>query len=81
MMGDGFGLGMGWMWLFSLILIVGIALLVIVAVRMLGGGIRDDRASAPARDAARRILDERFARGELTTEEYRERRRTLEEPR
>jgi putative membrane protein len=71
----------GWTWLFSLILITGVALLIVLAVRMLGGGIRDDRAATAARDAARRILDERFARGELTTEEYRERRRTLEDPR
>lgn len=82
MMGDGFGLGMGWMWLFGLILIIGIALLVVVAVRAVGGGVRrDDRAATAERGTARRILDERYARGELTTEEYRERLRTLEEPR
>ena len=82
MMGNGFGLGMGWMWLFGLILIVGIAVLVILAVRMLGSGVRgDDRTATPGRGAARRILDERYARGELTTEEYRERLRTLEERR
>jgi len=31
-------------------------------------------------DAARRVLDERFARGELSAEEYNERRQTLRAP-
>jgi putative membrane protein len=80
MMGNGFGLGMGWMWLFGLLTLIGIALLIAVAVRALGGGIRRDRGATNAqRSVARRILDERYARGELSTEEYRERLRTLHE--
>ena len=86
MMGDGFG--MGWGWLFGLLLLVGLGLLIVLAVRALGGGIsrdtRDreapprDRGSAqPAPGRAREILDERYARGELTTEEYRERLKIL----
>jgi putative membrane protein len=78
----GYGLGMGWSWLFGSIMIVGIALLVVVAVRAFGGGIRrDDGAATPQHGSARRILDERYARGELSTEEYREQLRTLGEPR
>lgn len=68
----GWGVG-GW-------LMMGLAMLVfwslvvaaiVVVVRALGhreGGRPDDAESA------RRILDERFARGELTEEEYRSRR-------
>jgi putative membrane protein len=80
MMGNGFA--GGWMWLFGLLLVVGIALIILVAVRALGGGIsRGNGASRPARSRAREVLDERYARGELTTEEYRERLRTLDEER
>lgn len=69
MMG-GTGWMMAWTWLFWLLLVIGIALLVLVAVRVFAGGI-----ARPG--AARRILDERYARGELSTEEYRERRDLL----
>ncbi|GAA1495182.1 hypothetical protein GCM10009628_01840 [Paeniglutamicibacter kerguelensis] len=69
---DGYGYGsmMGWTWLFWLLLVIGLVLLVIFAVRAFSGGARDGRS-------ARRILDERYARGEMTTEEYRERLKTL----
>lgn len=69
MMG-GYGWMMGWAWLFWLLLVIGLVLLGIVAVRAFTGGIGEDRS-------ARRILDERYARGEITTEEYRERLKTL----
>lgn len=86
MMGDGFG--MGWGWLFGLLFLVGLGLLIVLAVRALGGGIRRDTPAhnapldissspQPTRGSARQILDERYARGELTTEEYRERLQAL----
>ena len=79
----GFGSGMGWMWLFWLLLVVGVALVLVVAVRAVGGGLsRGDRGterSQQERTRARQLLDERYARGELTTDEYRERLRVLGE--
>ena len=80
----GTGSGMGWMWMFWLLLVVGIVLVVVVAVRALGGGIRRDGTPGggdgrPSRSRAREVLDERYARGELTTEEYRERLSALGE--
>ena len=71
----GFGWDMGWLWLFGPLTLIGIVLLVLVAMRVFGGGI--SRAGSPAaggqpRSSARQILDERYARGELTTEQYRE---------
>ena len=81
MMGSGFG--MGWMWLFWLLLVLGVGVLVVVAVRAVGGGIArptQDRRGAggrPEHDRARELLDERYARGDITTEEYRERRSAL----
>ena len=79
------GFGMGWMWLFWLLLVVGVVLLVVVAVRAFGGGgVRPtaDQPGAgarPERSRARHLLDERYARGEITTEEYRERLAALGE--
>jgi putative membrane protein len=82
----GYGFGGVWMWLFGLLVLLGVALLVVVAVRAFGGGISgpaspdDARDTTPPRQSrAREILDERYARGELTTEEYRERLQALDE--
>jgi putative membrane protein len=78
MWGDGWN--MSWMWLFGLLLLVGITLLIVLAVRAFGGGIRSgggSEAASPSR--ARQILDERFAKGELTAEQYREQVRVLRE--
>ena len=86
----GYGTNMGWMmWLWGVLLLVGIALLVLVAVRLSGTGRTSERHPVPpgltGRDAGRtraqQILDERFARGELTEEEYRGRLRVLGEDR
>ncbi len=86
MMGS-FGSGMGSMWLFALLALAGITLLVILVVRLLGGGLNRGRPAGgdvhgdgtPSRSRARQILDERFARGELTIEDYRERLQALGE--
>lgn len=65
----------GYCWLFGALLL-GLALLVVVvAVRGLRGGIsRSGDAAArdqpPIRSQATGILDERYARGELSTEGY-----------
>lgn len=81
----GMGMDMGWMWLFGLLVLLGVVLLVVLAVRAIGGGItrrtgsRDAAARPPARSRAREVLDERYARGELTSDEYRERLQTLGE--
>ncbi|MBE4720058.1 SHOCT domain-containing protein [Pseudarthrobacter sp. AB1] len=86
MMG-GYSSMMGSTWLFWALLIVGIVLLVILAARFFYGGMNrggTGRGEGPGTDgpatgasAARRILDERYARGELSTEEYRERLEVL----
>jgi putative membrane protein len=82
MMGNGFG-GVG-MWLFGLLTLAGVVLLVVVAVRVFGGGISratptDAAGRPPGRGRAREVLDERYARGEISTEEYRERLQALED--
>lgn len=77
---------MGWMWIFWLLLVVGTVVLVVVLVKLLtgnsGGGTRQGGSAPPTGAGPRRsreILEERYARGEISTEEFRERLRTLEE--
>jgi putative membrane protein len=84
-MGNGSGIvGTWWLWLFGLLVVLGITLLVVVLVRVLGGGINRSGSAGlggppPGPGQARRILDERYARGELSTEEYREHLQELRE--
>jgi putative membrane protein len=81
LIGDGGGLALTF--LFAALLIGGLVLLILVGIRALLGGISRPapafgaagvaaRQQAPTRSEARRLLDERYARGELSTEEYRE---------
>ena len=72
----------GWMWVWSAALVIGVLTLVaglvwaVVATtthRRTPGAGADGAGPGPAR----RILDERYARGELDTQEYRERVQTL----
>jgi len=82
MFGNGSGTG-GWMF-FGVLMMVGVVLLVVVVVRVIAGGVRRG-TDEPARpwgrpgSQARQLLDERYARGELSTEEYQERLRVLEQ--
>ena len=76
------GYGQGSMWIWGILLLLGIALLVVLAVRVFAGGIGSRGGQdGPRASAARQILDERFARGELTAEQYREQLRVLGEGR
>ena len=66
----------GWMltawWLIAVTVVIGIAIVVVVAVQRFGGA---------ATRRALEVLDERYARGEIDEDEYRRRRRLLEQPR
>lgn len=83
----GYGYGMWGMWLFGLLALAGLIILILVIVRIAAGGIKGNEAKADSptvpraeeKSAPRQILDERYARGELTTEEYRERLAVLGE--
>lgn len=77
MMWNGFE-GMGWGWiglgaihmvLFWVLVILGIVAL----VRLLGGGVRDE---AP-RDSALDILKARYAKGEITREQFEQMKRDI----
>lgn len=62
------GWGSGWMWLWGSLIVLSWVALIAAAIWFLGRR-RHGTGSRRAQD----ILDERYARGELTTEEYRER--------
>ena len=67
------GWGGGWMWLWGTLMMVITVLLIVWIVRV-ASGRQEPAGSADPIDGARAVLAERYARGELTTEEYQERR-------
>jgi putative membrane protein len=75
----GWGHGAGW-WVFGTIMMLvfwgGLAALIVFAVRGWGG--RGGNPGGYAGPDARGILEERFARGEISKEEFEERKRVLE---
>lgn len=79
----GYGWNMGWFWLLGLLVLIGLVLLIVLSVRVFGGNAsrngpeQGERMTGPTR--AHQILDERYARGELTTEQYQEQVRVLNE--
>ena len=87
MMMWGYGFNTAWMWLVWVLVFVIVGLIVFVVVWAVDGGARREVSSghtgqlqgSPARSTSRQILDERYARGELTADEYREHLRVLDE--
>lgn len=77
------GVGGGWLW--WALIAVGVILIIVLIVRWASGRrseVPPTGKIGPAvevRSEARRILDGRYARGELDTAEYAERVRSLEE--
>ena len=80
MMWGGNGMN-AWGWGFGALIVAGVVILIVVVMRLASTRATrvqptESTQSALPNDAAR-ILDERYARGDLTTEEYRERRTAL----
>jgi len=71
-----YGAGGWWMAIWMVVFWVGVVLLVIWAVRALSGGGPGRADTGP--DRAIRILEERFARGEIDRDEFEQRRSALE---
>jgi putative membrane protein len=76
MWGTGWG---GWIWGFVMMALFwgGLVALVVLAIRGWDGS-RDRARSEPRNPDARDILEERFARGEISEDEFEQRRRVLE---
>ena len=69
------GWGAGWMWLWGIAMMALFVVLLLWLVRAASG--KPPPPPSHPSDRAREILAERYARGELTTEEYRERAEQL----
>ncbi|MEI8406521.1 SHOCT domain-containing protein [Kribbella sp. CCNWLY201] len=67
---------MGWMWVWPALSAAGLLILGYLAVRL----VQSKRLSGPAGSdsAARRILDTRYARGEIDADEYQRRKGLLQ---
>jgi putative membrane protein len=66
-----------WLWLYAILSLVTVVALVVIAVRYFRGDSEDQ--VGPRRSAARRLLDERYRRGELTAEQYQQQRAELDD--
>ena len=65
--------------LLMIIFIAAVVVLVVLAIRWLGGSGRGGGTGSPPGRTALDILKERYARGEIDTQEFEERRRVLSE--
>lgn len=73
------GVTMGWMWVWPLLTVAGLLILGYVAVRLVQSKrMSSPTGTGPSSDSpARRILDTRYARGEIDAEEYHHRKGLL----
>lgn len=65
----------GWFWIWPTLVVLGLVLLGYLAYRLTLG--RPANGAPVDAESARRILDERFARGEIDEDDYRRRRAQL----
>ena len=80
-----YGMGGWWMWIPALIIplliVAGIVVMIVLLVRSGGTTGRGPTDYGSTVDPARRMLEERLARGEITPDQFRELLGTLEEGR
>jgi putative membrane protein len=82
-MGYGYDGGGVWMWVFgglmmvSVVVLIGAVVWAIMTATTRGNPAPTAPADTGGRARARQVLDERYARGEMTSEEYTERLHTL----
>ncbi len=74
------GWGGGWMWLWGVAMMAGFVALIVWLARSASANSGPGVSQRGPADRAEGILAERFAKGELSPEEYRERLGQLHEP-
>lgn len=85
MMNNGYSMTGSWMWAFAGLMLLGVVVLAGVAVWAVLTVRRrphpfdtiDGAPAAAGRARVRQLLDERYARGDITSDDYAERLRTL----
>jgi len=68
---------MGWMWIWPVLIVAGLMIIGYVVVRLVQSARPPSSTGTDPAGSARRILDERFARGEIDEDKYRRRRDLL----
>lgn len=68
---------MGWFWIWPVLVLIGVVLLGYLAYRLIQNRQLEPGAMVASPGSARQILDERYARGEIDEQEYRQRRDEL----
>lgn len=68
---------MGLFWIWPVLVLIGVVLLGYLAYRLVQNRQPGPGAMVGSPGSARRILDERYARGEIDEQEYRQRREEL----
>ena len=70
--------GMHWIMgpIMMLMFLIVVVAVVVIVIRSIGGTAKSDRTSS---NSARRILEERFARGEIDEDEFRKKKRALDD--
>jgi putative membrane protein len=71
------GWAVGWMWVWPLLIVAGLLIIGYLVLRLVQDARLPTARSDPVASTARRILDERFARGEISEDEYQRRREVL----
>ncbi len=67
------GWGAGWMWVWGTLMMAGMVALIIWLARSTGTTAPPPPTQTTPEDRALQVLAERYARGEVSTDEYRER--------
>ena len=79
---NGMWAGMTWMWIFPFLFFAGLVFFLIVLSRGVGGfqcGTPENKEKIEiSGERAKELLDRRYARGEITREQYLEMRKDLE---
>ncbi|HLS06527.1 MAG TPA: SHOCT domain-containing protein [Bacillota bacterium] len=74
--GAGTMMGFNWLWILLIVLIIAIAIGALILLLKI---TRENRQIASERIQALNILNERYAKGEISEEEYHQKRKTLEQ--